>query len=206
MVKDEIKLLEGEEWRNISGYEGRYAVSSLGRIACKGKGTWKIIKTTVDKKGYENVSLYSNGKNKSFRVHRIVANEFIPMIEGKNEIHHCDENKLNNKVTNLIRVNRKEHMKAHYAYGSSLYNSLSKRNKLRCSKKVYQFYNDGEYIRCFDSAKEASDATGVCQRNILQVANMEAGKNNRRRYTAGGYIWSFERHIDLGRWYDGCTL
>lgn len=27
-----------------------------------------------------------------------------------------------------------------------------------------------------------------------------------RRYTAGGYIWSFERHIDLGRWYDGCTL
>lgn len=206
MIQDEIKSLEGEEWKDIEGYEGRYAISSFGRVACSGKGRWKIIKTTISAKGYEVVSLYKEKKNRSFQVHKLVANAFIPKVDGKNEIHHIDENKLNNRVSNLVRMDRNEHMKVHYVHGSNAYNTLVNRNKYVNPKKVYQFYKDGEYIGCFENAKEASDFTGVCQRNILQVANRDEYRPGKRRYTAGGYIWSFDKEIDLGRWYDGCTL
>ena len=79
-------------------------------------------------------------------------------------------------------------------------------NKYIRPKTIHQFTKYGEYIKSFANSKEAHDDTGVCQRNILQVANGEEYTPGKRRYSAGGYIWSFDREIDLRRWYDGCTL
>jgi len=100
-----------EEWRNIQGYDG-YQVSNLGRVRSldrwvKGKNdTMRFIKGSILKlelthRGYLQVSLYKNGKQKRMLIHRLVAMAFIPNTDNLSEINHKDENPLNNCVNNL---------------------------------------------------------------------------------------------------------
>lgn len=97
-----------EEWRSIEGYEGLYEVSSYGRVRSldryeinnlgyKRLLKGKILSPGIKKDGYFIVSL----KNKNFRVHRLVAQAFIPNPEGLPQVNHKDEDKSNNNVDNL---------------------------------------------------------------------------------------------------------
>ena len=107
-----------EEWRPIEGYEGLYEVSNLGRVRSvdryvksKGESYWlrkgKMLSPAKDKNGYLKVNLSCNGKNNIIRVHRLVAEAFIPAIEGLSEVNHKDEDKTNNRVENLEWCDRK---------------------------------------------------------------------------------------------------
>lgn len=106
-----------EEWRDIEGYEGLYKVSSLGRIMSVGRAfrTGKngtrlcvlpdsIKKTVVNNKGYLRVSLNKDGKLRSFLVHRLVAQAFIPNPDNLPEINHKNEVKSCNEVIILSGV------------------------------------------------------------------------------------------------------
>ena len=88
-----------EEWRPIDDYEGLYEVSSLGRVRSIRKGI--ILKPEVVRGGYLQVGLHKKGKVKGFKVHRLVAQAFIPNPEGLPEINHIDEDKTNNLVDNI---------------------------------------------------------------------------------------------------------
>lgn len=93
-----------EVWKDIIGYEGKYQVSNLGRIKSLPRNTKNqfaykeiIKKQMTDKDGYAIVGL----DKKMYKVHRLVANAFIPKISGKEIINHKDGNKQNNIVDNL---------------------------------------------------------------------------------------------------------
>ena len=105
---------ETEEWRDIEGYSGRYQVSNMGRV--KSLFTYisshgirhEIRKTTIFKPGYcgrnggyECVGLMKNGKRERHRVHRLVANAFIPNPKGLPMVDHINRNKSDNRVENL---------------------------------------------------------------------------------------------------------
>jgi hypothetical protein len=60
---------------------------------------------------YPSVSLCKNGTKITYSIHRLVAEAFIPNPENKRELHHIDEDKLNNHWTNLMWVTRQEHAK-----------------------------------------------------------------------------------------------
>lgn len=111
-----------EEWKNIEGYEEIYQVSNYGRIKSLVRETpftnrWGqrvtrtrkeiIMKGKVQKNGYLAVVL-RNGHSKTFLVHRLVANAFIPNPENKPQIDHIDGNKQNNYVDNLRWVTAAE--------------------------------------------------------------------------------------------------
>ena len=89
------------EWRIIDGYEGVYEVSNTGLIR-NAKGE---IKKSQTKKGshtnYKEISLWKDGKNKRFLVHRLVASAFLPNPNNYPIINHKDENGTNNCVENL---------------------------------------------------------------------------------------------------------
>ena len=87
-------------WKNIKGYEELYQVSNYGRVKSLRKNG-KIINGYIDGKGYMQVALSKNGKKKWFRIHRLVAQAFIPNHDNLPIINHKDENKLNNRVDNL---------------------------------------------------------------------------------------------------------
>lgn len=88
-----------EIWKDIKDYEGLYQVSSFGRV--KSFYTNRILKGSEDSWGYLQVKLYKNGIKSNKKMHRLVAQSFIPNPENKPEVNHIDENKTNNKLSNL---------------------------------------------------------------------------------------------------------
>lgn len=90
-----------EIWKDVVGFEGIYKVSSMGRVmACS---TGRIKTPTVRKTGYVVVSLICRPKNlkKQYKLHRLVAEHFIPNPDNLPSINHKDENKQNNRADNL---------------------------------------------------------------------------------------------------------
>lgn len=101
-----------ELWKWIAGYEGLYMVSTHGRVKSmdryiqhphSGRTFMKgrILSPTTNNKGYKQIKLHKNGKYKSYLVHRLVAQAFIPNPNNYPIINHKDENPNNNHYTNL---------------------------------------------------------------------------------------------------------
>ena len=100
-----------EIWKPIVGYEGLYEVSNLGNVRSlnyNGTGEIKIMKPGISKNGYLQVLLYINGKRKMYKVHRLVAQAFIPNPDNKPQINHKSEDKTLNTVDNLEWTTAKE--------------------------------------------------------------------------------------------------
>lgn len=95
-----------EEWKDIKGYEGLYAVSNEGQV--KSLRTGKIHKERLTFDGYVKATLTVNYKAKDYRVHRLVAEAFIPNIDNKETVNHKDGVKTNNNVNNLEWATRSE--------------------------------------------------------------------------------------------------
>lgn len=87
-----------EEWKNVIGYEGLYEVSSLGNVRNVRRNT--LLRFSKNQ-GYLQVYLYKNGIRTGLKVHRLVAQAFIPNPDGLPQVNHKDENKTNNIFENL---------------------------------------------------------------------------------------------------------
>ena len=75
-----------ETWKDITGYEGVYQVSNLGRVKrlnWNNSGQDKIIGPRTDRNGYLYVRLKMNYRIKFAQVHRLVAQAFIPNPDNK---------------------------------------------------------------------------------------------------------------------------
>lgn len=121
----DLEDLQGEEWRDIKGYEGRYAVSCLGRIKalkrhCNSFRDGKIVrynykpqimKPSVKGKGYLSVSLSKNKIKEQKYVHRIVAKCFILNTGNKPQVNHKNGIKTDNSVENLEWVTSSENLR-----------------------------------------------------------------------------------------------
>ena len=94
-----------ELWRDIDEYEN-YQISSWGRVYSKDAHSYLVPEQT--EKGYLRVQLYANGVRKHYKVHRLVAGEFIPNPLGKPQVNHIDGDKTNNSVSNLEWVTNRE--------------------------------------------------------------------------------------------------
>ena len=89
-----------EIWKNIPEYVGIYEISNLGNIRSVYNNN-KPLKLSIGKNKYVTVSLYKNKIGKTFNVHRLVAQVFIPNPNNLPCVNHKDENRSNNCVDNL---------------------------------------------------------------------------------------------------------
>jgi hypothetical protein len=108
-----------EVWKDIKGFEGKYAVSNLGnvkRLECY-KRCGVSGKTLLEEKpmrfyknhnGYYRVCLCKDGKRYFRFVHLLVVEAFLPKADGKTQVNHIAGNKENNSVANLEWVTSKE--------------------------------------------------------------------------------------------------
>ena len=172
-----------EIWKDIKGYEGLYQVSNLGRVKSlerkvrNGEHTYRIISEKILKldnlyDGYLGIGLYISRKQHYFKVHRLVAESFIPNPENKLEVNHIDGNKTNNNAENLEWVTRIENMRhaaannlIHYNYGFTV--SEQTRLKLRQSCKNKRRILYVELNTEYPSIMECSRSTGVSHWRIL---------------------------------------
>lgn len=120
-------------YKAIRGYEGIYEVSELGKVRSvdriveskdgkirKLKGKEK--KPQMDKGGYAVVSLSKNGIYKIMKVHRLVADAFVPNPDNLPQVHHINHVRNDNRAENLCWVTAAEQMDDHWraARGTSL--------------------------------------------------------------------------------------
>lgn len=106
-----------EQWRNIVGYPG-YQVSSYGRVkslpriiyrgSTKVHIQGRILKQSCMPGGYLKVDLHRQGQNKQYPVDELVADAFIPNFHGYHEVRHLNEEPLDNRVSNLKWMSRKQ--------------------------------------------------------------------------------------------------
>lgn len=116
-----------EEYRDIPGYEDLYKVSNRGNIiSCI---THKLLSPWINNRGYLCVKLYRNNNRSEYKVHQLVLKAYDSIGETRirNEVHHVDENKLNNNLSNLKWCSRKKNMK---------YMHESKKNKKNDTTKI----------------------------------------------------------------------
>lgn len=193
---DNIENLVGEIWKDVVDWEGIYKISNKGRLASNKSGRWNILSNINSKGGYFSVVLQYNGKKKHTRIHRLVYEAFVKSIpKGKLfHIHHKDGNKQNNILENLELLDSSNHHAMHIKENPHMIEGMIRYNKYERAKPISQFDLNGLFIKTYKNSKEASESTGICQRNILQVANKEPfNKKGNIRKQAGGYIW---RHAE----------
>lgn len=113
-------MMNDEIWKPVVGFEGYYEVSNKGKvmsldriITCKAGGTYvkkgKMLKLH-NSRGYVDVHLVRGDKTQTVKVHRLVADAFIPNPNNLPEINHKDEVRNNNDVNNLEWCTKKYNM------------------------------------------------------------------------------------------------
>jgi hypothetical protein len=168
-------------------YEG-YEVSNLGRVKSlnyKRSGKAKLMKPGDNSKGYLQVELWKNGKPKTCKVHRLVAETFLPNPEGKPQVNHKMEGD-EGKTMNFVFFNEdgtvdEERTTIEWCDGEYNINygtrneragkaiSKAKTNGKK-SKPVLQLSLSGELIREWESTRECG-RNGFIQQNVVKCCN-----------------------------------
>lgn len=158
-----------EIFRDIRGYENLYQVSNLGNVKSlnyKNKNIEHLLSQGINQFGYKFVVLCKGNNQKNFRVHRLVADAFIPNPNNHKIVNHKDGNKQNNICDNLEWCTYSENLI--HAYKNGL-------TKPHCS-------NNGKRVMCvetgviYNSIMDASKDTGFHFNNISQCCT---GKQKR---------------------------
>lgn len=154
------------KYTKIQNFE-TYGVSKKGEVI--NLKTQRILKLVKTPHGYLSVGIIFGGKKRSFRVHRLVAQTFIPNPENKPQVNHIDGDKLNNDVSNLEWVTHTENIKHAFE------------NNLIKTKKPIQLIkiSDGTVLY-FESTAEASRFLGVNNGTLNAVLK-------RKRLSIHGY-------------------
>lgn len=178
-----------EEWRPIDEYEGKYEISSFGRVKSLNYAKTNkegILGQCKMGTGYLRVDLTKKTNHKF--IHILVANAFIPNPENKPEVNHKKGIKTDNRVHQLEWATKSEQMlHAIHVLGFVPINPPTPlKGKLNPkSKKIKQIdKNTGEVIKIFDATMDAQRETGISNSAIVAAAK---GKY----HTAGGFQWAY---------------
>lgn len=193
-----------EIWRDIKNYEGLYQISNYGRVKSLERidnynrsRKEKILKPKIDRYGYACVSLFKEEKEKTFKVHRLVAQAFLPNPHNYTEVNHkIEEDKTNNFVyvnedgTVDLEKSNIEWCTASYNvnYGTRNERVAVKLTNGKCSKPVLQIDKaTNEIIAEFPSIREIQRKLGFSHAHISKCCLKKPRYN-----TAYGYKWQFK--------------
>lgn len=189
-----------EEWMDVVGYEGLYKVSSDGRIKSYHTKFKKpiILKTSMTTTGYRKVELVKDKTKKSLKVHRLVAEAFIPNKENKPYVNHLDSDPLNNNVNNLEWCTQKENMIHSAIFGN--HKSFAWKNK----EQVISDYISGKSIRHL--AKKYAGNSCATIKNVLKREGVRIRSVSEQRmkykYSREEMVSMFEqglRNVDIAK-------
>lgn len=146
--------------KDIKGYEGLYAITSCGRVWSYRRK--RFLTPFNNGNGYLKVNLHKDGKRKSFYLHRLVAEAYLPNPSNLPEVDHVDGNKEHNYINNLQWISKPDNIKK------------AQNVKIKCVETGI----------VYPSVTEAASAV---DRDKSAISNCLAG----RIKTCGGYHWQY---------------
>lgn len=186
-------IMESEVWKYVPGFGGMYQVSNHGRLKSFKRLLEGYVLSNVNKTGgYFSIVLNYMGEIRYCRLNRLVAEAFIPNPENKPEVNHKDSDKQNTFVWNLEWATKSENVKHAIKHAPSMIRGMTNYNQNVRPKTILQIGSNGNVLAEFKNSKEAEKSTGVCHRNILQVASQDEYKPGLTRSQAGGFGWEYK--------------
>lgn len=185
-----------ENWRTIEGTNGNYSVSDLGNVRRNEHYTEvtpgnfshykeRLLKPTTESSGYLVVKLQIGNKSVPKKIHRLVAETFIPNPNDLPCVNHKDENRTNNCLNNLEWCTYKE---------NANHGTRNQRLRMISGIRVAQYTLDGTLIKIWNSISEAANYFGCKSTSaIRRVCKKEKG---RRSYK--GFIWRYAEQKIVG--------
>lgn len=177
-------------WKDIAGFEGRYQVSSDGFVrslpeidtaGCFRHG--RILRPKINEKGYFCVVL---SDRRTHKVHRLVAEAFVPKQDGKPQVNHKDGEKLNNRFGNLEwATNSENQIHRHRVLGQPGVTQGGRGAACKNSKPVVGVHvESGEVVR-FAAAAEAARELGILASGVSGCASGTFDSYK-------GFVWVYE--------------
>lgn len=185
-----VENLEGEIWKPVVGYEGKYEVSNMGRIKSLSylrTGEVKLLTIIPTKGGYLFTSLTKNNVTRHHLIHRVVYEAFCGRIpkfiastkgDKRMEINHINEIKSDNRLQNLELITCTQ---------NNNHGTHKQRIAKSNSKKVYQYTIDGKFVKEWANTKSCS-IDGFRQSNVSACCRNCYGKNGNIYKT---FLWSY---------------
>lgn len=195
-VTSKLGIMENEEWRDVAGYEGIYQISNLGNVRMIEHYT-SYVKGTVMKipaknlyigwsNGYRTVWLSKNKERKLKKIHRLVAEAFIPNPENKPCIDHINTIRHDNRIENLRWCTYKENGNNEITRKNLSKGQMGKPKSNR--KPIIQMNKFGEYISEYPCASVACEILNYKRSSLPHI--IECCKGERK--TANGFIWRYK--------------
>lgn len=207
-----------EIWKDITGYEGLYQVSSLGRVrALPRQGFTKYgkrnhihyLKPDVNyhnkgeyRVGYHRVTLCKDGIYKRYMVHRLVAQAFIPNPDNKPYINHIDCDGTHNWVENLEWVTHSENMLWCHKLGRCSNLKATEQSKIVCRENAIKFGKAfyGDAFVGIDNSKKGNYIKAYCADcGAVFSRRMDLARNAEYPYVCRkcSYKYRFPKHKDI---------
>lgn len=94
--------------KDVVGYEGLYGITSCGKVWSYRRNRFLDLHSNC--KGYLQVGLTKDGKRRMLKVHRLVAEAYIPNPNNYKTVDHIDSNRRNNCVNNLQWMTQRDNV------------------------------------------------------------------------------------------------
>lgn len=176
-----------EQWKVVEGTDGALEVSNLGRVKSNLRDG-RILKASKDSKGYLRLKVTIKRHARSYKVHRLVAQAFVPNLDNKPQVNHIDGDKTNNAACNLEWSTNYEN--AHHAIDNGLWQGVfdaSHKTNTARRQPIEAINMSTGAILHFESIADAERALGT--RHITDVLK---GK----RKQAKGYTFAYKEGGD----------
>lgn len=176
-----------ELWKPIEGTY--YTVSNFGRVKSLPRNTAheRILKQRLNRDGYYYVNLSINGKTKTYKPHRLVAQMFIPNPNNLPQVNHKDGDKTNNNIDNLEWCDASYNQKHAVKLGlTHPWMKGVKGKNCMFSKKIYQYDMENNLIKEWDCMSDVQRELGIPVPHLVRVCKGQ-------RKTTRGYKWSYAK-------------